>query len=180
MNPQRAATANILGALALAVAGQLDTTEVSAGHAGSDTAALSALDQFLDRPNVSRLCSVLGLSHSGTVRLLDRLGALGLVTRRSGVDGRTRAVTLTPQGRRAARRAAQSRAAYLDALLNDLSLSEIRTLHGLLARLMSQVVTSKYGGAWICRRCDLRACGRDEGTCPAANAAAIKYPSTTT
>lgn len=40
---------------------------------------------------------------------------------------------------------------------------------------MGQVVQHKRGGAWICRMCNLQACGRAEGNCPAANAAAIKY-----
>ena len=37
------------------------------------------------------------------------------------------------------------------------------------------VVTGKDGGAWICRQCDLAACERATGRCPAANAAAAKY-----
>jgi hypothetical protein len=40
---------------------------------------------------------------------------------------------------------------------------------------MGQIVQHKQGGAWICRMCDLQACGRGAGNCPAANAAAIKY-----
>ena len=174
MSAARAATANVLGALALAIADQLDA---SSGARGGDSpaSALSALHQFLDKPSVTRLRDVLGLTHSGTVRLLERLAGAGLVTRGSGPDGRTRAVQLTARGRRAAQTAADRRAAYLDAVLDGLTPSEQQTLHELLARLMSQVVNLKDGGPWICRRCDVRACGRPDGNCPAATAATLKY-----
>lgn len=175
MSAERAATANVLGALALAVADQLPADPVPAGRTDSAAAALSALDQFLDRPTVDRLRQVLGLTHSGAVRLVDRLTAAGLVERGSGADGRSRAVRLTAAGRRAARRVAGRRAAYLDALLAGLSAEETRTLHELLGRVLAQVVRHKDGGPWICRRCDLQACGRPAGHCPAANAAAAKY-----
>ena len=175
MSVPRAATANVLGALALAIADQLDATVSPASGGDSATAALSALDQFLEKPNVTRMRDVLGLTHSGTVRLLERLAAAGLVTRGSGPDKRTRSVQLTTRGRRAARSAADQRAAYLEAVLDGLTPSETQTLHDLLSTLMSQVVNIKDGGAWICRRCNLRACGRPEGQCPAAIAAAHKY-----
>jgi rubrerythrin len=42
---------------------------------------------------------------------------------------------------------------------------------------MANVVDRKDRGAWICRLCDLGACGRAEGHCPAASAAAAKYRS---
>ncbi|HKT04915.1 MAG TPA: hypothetical protein VJT31_35825, partial [Rugosimonospora sp.] len=59
--------------------------------------------------------------------------------------------------------------------LDGLTAAERATLHQLLGRVMAGVVRDKEGGAWICRLCDLRACGRDEGHCPTANAAAAKY-----
>lgn len=179
MSASRAATANVLSALALVITDQLDAAALPAGGGGSATAALSALDQFLDKSSVSSLRDVLGLTHSGTVRLLERLDVAGLVTRGNGPDGRTRSVRLTSRGRRSARRAAEQRAAFLDAVLDGLTPTEVQTLHGLLARLMTEVVNLKEGGAWICRRCDLHACGRSEGHCPAATAAAHKYGLTT-
>jgi len=41
----------------------------------------------------------------------------------------------------------------------------------MLGRMMRNVVYAKSGGAWICRMCDLAACGRAQGRCPAVNAA---------
>lgn len=175
MSAERTATANVLGAVALAVAAQTLAAIPTGGRSDSAAAALSALYQFLDRPTVDQLCQVLGLTHSGGVRLVDRLADAGLVERRPGADRRSRSVRLTAAGRRAARRVSDRRIAYLTSLLADFSPAEIRTLHDLLGRVMGQVVQQKQGGAWICRMCDLQACGRAAGNCPAASAAAAKY-----
>lgn len=171
-----AGEANALGAFALVVADQISAA--AAGAAGQSTtgaAALAALAQFLDRPSLDHLHEVLGLTPSGTVRLIDRLEAEGLVARSPGPDGRTRSVVLTTRGRRIAQRVAAARAAVLEPLVADLSSTERDALRGLLSRMMTSVVATKEGGAWTCRLCDIAACGRNAGRCPAANAAAVKY-----
>jgi DNA-binding MarR family transcriptional regulator len=166
--------ANLLGALALIVTDRTTDAIVAAGGQ-SDTAAaaLSALHHFLDRPTIDRLRQVLGLTPSGTVRLVDRLAAVGYVTRDAGPDGRSRAVVLTDEGRRAAERIEAARSAVLEHALADLSPAERAALHGLLGKMMATIVRDKTDGVrWICRLCDLASCGRDEGACPTANAAA--------
>ena len=173
---RRAATANVLGAVALAVADQIAVTVTPpGGRSDSASAALSALYHFPGRPTVDRLGQVLGLTHSGAVRLVDRLADAGLVERTPGADRRSRSVRLTAAGRRTAHRVSDRRIAYLTSLLADFSTAETGALRELLGRVMSRVVQYKRGGAWICRMCDLQACGRDAGNCPAANAAALKY-----
>jgi DNA-binding MarR family transcriptional regulator len=167
---------NLLGALALLIADQMDAAVgPAAGGSRSAAAALAALHGFLDRPTIDELRRVLGLTPSGAVRLVDRLTGAGLVARGPGTDQRSRTVTLTPAGRRAAARVTAARAAVLERALGDLSPNQRRALHGLLGKVMAGMVRGKDGGAWICRLCDLPACGRDEGRCPAANAAAVKY-----
>jgi DNA-binding MarR family transcriptional regulator len=171
----RAATANVLGAVALAVAGQIPVAVTpDGGRSDSAAAALSALYHFLGHPTVDQLGQVLGLTHSGAVRLVDRLADAGLVERGPGSDRRSRSVRLTAAGRRAAQRVSERRIAYLTSLLADFSATETGTIHELLGRVMGQVVHHKQGGAWICRMCDLQACGRAAGNCPAAHAAANK------
>jgi DNA-binding MarR family transcriptional regulator len=172
----RGGEANVLGALALLIADQTAAAvAAAAGGSGSAAAALSALHHFLDRPTIDMLRQVLGLTPSGAVRLVDRLAEAGLVSRGPGADGRSRTVSLTPDGRRAAARVTSARAAVLDRALDGLSAGDRRTLNLLLGQVMAGLVRNKEGGAWICRLCDLRACGRDEGRCPAANAAAARY-----
>ncbi|MEV4620863.1 MarR family transcriptional regulator [Asanoa sp. NPDC049573] len=174
--------ANLLGAVSLAltdaaagaVAAASDGTAAVAGNPTA-AAALSALLHFLHRPSIDQLRRVLGLTPSGTVRLVDRLAEAGLVTRGPGGDGRSRSVALTPAGRAAAERLSAARAATLRSALAGLSPAERSTLDGLVGKVMAGIVAEKDGGAWLCRLCDLAACGRDEGHCPTANAAAAKY-----
>jgi len=172
--------ANLLGAFALAVADRTAAAVAVAGErdvAGNPTAAaaLSALLHFLDRPSIDQLRQVLGLPPSGAVRLVARLSDAGLVTRGPGDNGRSRSVTLTPAGRTAAERLLAARAESLRSALSALSPAERSTLDELLGRVMAGIVHEKDGGAWLCRLCDLTACGRDTGACPTANAAAAKY-----
>lgn len=107
--------------------------------------------------------------------MVDRLVEAGLVTRGPGPDGRSRSLSLTPAGRRAAKRIATARAGVLQSALDRLSASQRRSLAPLLDALVESVVADKDGGAWICRLCDLDACERAAGHCPAANAAAARF-----
>lgn len=168
--------ANLLGALALVITDQTaQAAAAAAGQSVSAAAALSALHHFLDRPTLDQLHKVLGLTPSGVVRLVDRLADAGLVTRGTGDDGRSRSVVLTDAGKRVAQKITAARATLLSSMLDELSPAERETLHSLMSRVMAGVVRSKEGGAWICRLCNLDACGRASGHCPAANAAAAKY-----
>ena len=168
--------ANLLGALALVITDQTaQAAAAAAGQSVSAAAALSALHHFLDRPTLDQLRKVLGLTPSGAVRLVDRLAEAGLVTRGTGDDRRTRPVVLTDAGKRMAHQITVARAALLSSALEGLSPAERQTLHALMSQVMASIVQSKEGGAWICRLCDLEACGRAAGHCPAANAAAAKY-----
>lgn len=171
----RGQTDNLLGALALSVVDRLSIVADAAGHSVTTATALSALTQFLDGASIDRLRDVLGLSHSGTVRLVDRLVEDGLVERLPGPDARSRSVALTPAGRQAARRICAEREAVLHQLTGALDTQQRRQLQTLLSTMLAAVVATKDGGAWICRLCDLTACGRPEGRCPTAKAAAAKY-----
>jgi len=169
-------TANLLGALALAISDRTTAAVTGvAGNSATAAAALSALDQFLDRPTIDRLRQVLGLTPSGTVRLVDRLEEEGHVTRGPGTDGRSRSVALTRKGKRTAARIAAARTGVLTESLGGLSTAELSTLHGLLGRVMAAYVRTNLDHpgeqGWICRLCDLNACGRAAGHCPTANTA---------
>jgi DNA-binding MarR family transcriptional regulator len=171
------AGANVLGALALIVTDRTDDAiAAAAGQSVTAAAALSALHHILDRPTVDAMGRVLGLTPSGAVRLVDRLAAAGYVTRGPGVDGRSRSVSLTRKGQRAAARVSAARTNILATALSGLSTVERGQLHGLLGRVLGALVTEKVGtapgqGGWTCRLCDTAACGRPSGACPAANAA---------
>ena len=172
--------ANVLGALAGTVTDQtVAAMSLAAGRAtrGSTTAlaALSAMAEFLDSPTVDGVRQVLGLTPSGAVRLIDRLAADGLVVRGPGADGRSRSVRLTAAGRTAADDLARARRAVLVTMLSGFSPDELAAMEGLLARLMRNAVYAKTGGPWICRLCDLTACDRAGGHCPAHTAALARF-----
>jgi len=186
-----ARTANVLGALALVVTDRMEAAIAAAtGLSATAAAAVSALHQFLDQPSIDKLRDVLGLTPSGAVRLVDRLAAAGLVVRSAGADGRSRAVTLTPTGRRTATRIETARAAALRDILGEPAESELAGLDTALSRLIDGAVrgnlerrSSVRGGppnpGWTCRLCDLGACERSAGACPTANAAATYLSATT-
>jgi DNA-binding MarR family transcriptional regulator len=169
---------NLLGALSLSVADRTsDAVGDAAGQSETAAIALSALHQFLDRPSVGLLRQVLGLTPSGTVRLLDRLQDAGYVTRRPGRDGRSVSVHLTAAGRRAAERVAASRAEVLEEALSPLSPAERGAFEDALSRVLPGLIRGPGATRWMCRLCDMTACGREEGNCPVARAARERYAS---
>src|SRR5580698_9053383 len=124
MSPRRSSrqhAANALGALSLVVADRMNAAiEPIAGLGPSAPAALAALHEFLDGGSVTQLSSVLGLTHSGAVRLVDRLADQGLVERVGAPDGRAVSVVLTRGGRGTAERILQARQKSLTSALSAL------------------------------------------------------------
>jgi DNA-binding MarR family transcriptional regulator len=170
-------TGNLLGALALVIADRTaDATGEAAGSSESAAAALSALLHFLDGPSVDLLRQVLGLTSSGTVRLVDRLEEAGYVRRGPGRDGRSTSVALTAAGRRAAARISAARAGVLDDSLGVLSAAERQEFETLMAKVLAGLIRGPGAVRWLCRMCDTVACGREEGRCPVANAVRDRYP----
>jgi DNA-binding MarR family transcriptional regulator len=177
-SPPPGHTGNLLGALSLSIADRTsDTLESVAGPSGTAAIALSALDQFLDDPTIDHLRRVLGLTPSGTVRLVDRLEEAGYVARHPGHDARTVTVRLTQAGRRAAKRVTVARGRLLERALADLDDEERETFDALLARVLVGLMRGPGATRWMCRLCDMTACGRDDGHCPVANAARERWGS---
>jgi DNA-binding MarR family transcriptional regulator len=181
-DPSVGRLANVVGAWTLAVADRLTAAAATAaGRGGQAPAALVALHEFAAGSTIDKLREVLGISHSTTVRLVDGLVADGHVTRshHSG-DRRSVALTLTPAGRRAARRILAARHEVLHAALEGLSEQQRRSLMRLAETLTGNLVDLKLdergrpnapASGWLCRLCDFDACGRPEGLCPAAQRA---------
>jgi DNA-binding MarR family transcriptional regulator len=168
--------ANIFGALSLVVADQLaDALAQAAGRSESAAAALSALLHFLDRPSVDRLAQVLGLTSSGTVRLVDRLEESGHVGRGAGTDGRTAALTLTEQGRLVAAAVSDARAAVLAQAIGVLSPAERDVFEQLAGKVLVGMMRGPGAVRWICRLCDIGVCRGADGGCPLGNAARQRY-----
>jgi len=158
---------NALGALALEVARRVQEAGEAAGpHGASAPAALVALHGLTGGQSIDALRRVVGLTHSGAVRLVDRLSAAGLVERRVGADGRAVALQLTPEGRRAARRVLTRREAALETVLAPLTARERAELARLGERVLAGLTDGQEDRRRICRLCDVEACGRDCPTRP--------------
>jgi len=154
-------TANLLGAIAVALADELQAAAAAvAGHGASGPAALVLLGDLAGGATIEELRRALGLTHSGTVRLVDRLVAGGLVERRVGGDARSVSLHLSPSGRRTARRVLAARETALERALIALEPRQRVQLDGLLATLRRELEAPRRR---VCRLCDTAACGR----CPA-------------
>lgn len=167
---------NLLASLSLNLAEECTISlEHASGLRGSAATALLALEEFLGDAHVARLADVLGLTHSGAVRLVTQLEAEGLAERRPGADRRRIEVRLTPLGHRRAAAARAARDAVIVETTDGLDAEEGAVLEGLLDRLVGSRVAARVqrrragdpGGAWWCRTCDFGACGRPDGRCPA-------------
>lgn len=91
---------NIFGAFALMISD--DIVRASSSRAPEAGPAASALALLAHKPGLSiRMLAIgVGLSHAGTVRLVDRLVSEGLIERREhSTDGRARSLYLTPTGK---------------------------------------------------------------------------------
>ena len=132
---------------------------------------------FLDRPTVDLLRQVLGLTSSGTVRLVDRMAESGYVRRGPGPDGRSTSISLTGAGRAAAEQVAAARTGVLLAALGGLSPAERETLRELMSKLLAGLIRGPGAVRWMCRLCDTGVCRGAEGGCPVGNAARERYMS---
>jgi DNA-binding MarR family transcriptional regulator len=164
-----ARTANLLGALVVALDDDI-TAAISAAtdHGAAFPAALVSI-HWQPGSTIEALRRKLGLSHSGTVRLLDRLEADGSIERRAGKDGRSVSLALSDKGRRQVRSILASRRRVLAKTLERLSPGERRTLAGLLETMLGEVTRDRTHADRICRLCDEGACSLAD--CPVEAAA---------
>jgi DNA-binding MarR family transcriptional regulator len=171
---------NLLASLSLNLAEQgQQALERASGLTGTAATALLALEEFLDGAHVGRIAEVLGLTHSGAVRLVTQLERDGLAERHEGDDRRRVEVRLTTRGRRRSRQARAARDEVISSASSGLTVKERQTLEALLDKLVGAQVARRMEqrkaeelGAWWCRTCDFTACGRPEGRCPAQLTAA--------
>lgn len=170
---------NLLGVSALALSDRIrEATEAAAGLTGAAPVALVALHQFLGGRSTEDLAQATGLTHSGAVRLVDRLVQAGLVERLPGRDGRSLSVVLTRAGRALSHKISEARAQAIESSIDGFGRDDRRVLVNLLETLVATLTAQRLDdrvrgralGAWLCRMCDFSSCGRPQGRCPAAKA----------
>jgi DNA-binding MarR family transcriptional regulator len=157
MNPIR--DRNVFGAFALMVGDNIVSAASSfAPEAGPAAAALALLDH---EPGLSirTLAAGVGLSHAGTVRLVDRLVSEGLVERRDhATDGRTKSLHLTAAGEKASAAVLKARDKVLARALATLSADELATLTSLSERVLRACLRDVDHAYHICRLCGYASC----------------------
>lgn len=162
---------NLLGTLALAVSDRLRSAcAEEAGSGGEAPAGLVAVATFLSGGSIEELSRALGLSHSATVRLVDKLEAQKLVRRESGEDQRSVALVATDRGLHRTKRVLAARGSVLEGLLAPLSEAERVELTRLHEKLLAGLVVDGMAPTRICRLCDADGCGHESGRCPVTEA----------
>ncbi|MDQ2748009.1 MAG: hypothetical protein M3Y44_00510 [Actinomycetota bacterium] len=179
--------ANLLGALATGLTDNVDACAAAAELDRTAAVALVALLDFTPSGSVQMLSQIVGLTHAGGVRLVNRLVQGEYVARTPGDDARSIRVQLTSKGRRKALQLRKHRESAITAAIAGLTEQQrddlTRACELLITNLTDQRLTQRArdtplpGGA-LCRMCDFTACGRPEGQCPAACAAANVGPRT--
>jgi len=151
-------TANLLGALALALADRIKQAADAPVGRGSETPA--AISEIGHAPGltIDLLARSLRLSHAGAVRLVDRLEADGLVERRAAQDGRAVALFLTRAGKQRRKVILARRRAALDTVLEHLTRDEQRELSRLARKLLVRLPAGEADALSICRLCDEQTC----------------------
>ena len=162
-------TANLLGALALALTDRMtEETQTRAMHGAAAPAAVVSIgvDPGL---SVGALAQTVGLTHSATVRLVDRLARDGLVERRGGMDGRSVGLRLTRRGAARRRAILKGRHQILSEALAVLPAGDQAALTPLIEALLGAMTRDRRQADHMCRLCDEDIC--PEATCPVESAA---------
>ena len=152
-------TENVIGAMALGLADAvIRETENQAPEKGQAAAAIALLRHEPSMP-IEQMRRALGLSHSATVRLIDRLVTDDLVVRRPGVsDRRAVALHLTEAGETSCNAILSSRFARIAKALECFDPLEKETFRLLTEKFLSNFVEDLDHAYSVCRLCDLSAC----------------------
>jgi MarR family transcriptional regulator, negative regulator of the multidrug operon emrRAB len=155
---------NLLGALVTAVNDRMQwQAEKAIGLGGQMPAALVTIGHNYGE-SVEFLSGILQMSHSGCVRLVDKLDELGLIERRPGRDRRSLSLYLTPKGRELKREVLRARREALNSVFETLDGQQQKDLVGLLEVMLKAMTHCKSDADIICRLCEEQTCAQSH--CP--------------
>ena len=150
---------NLLGALGTNIASGIESEVAALGSRSlSHESALVAIRNHPDN-GIDVLSKVLGLTHSGTVRLINTLEGEGLVERkRSGDDARAVVLRVTPKGRSRANTVLQAREHVTAHIFQSLNEKQKKAIVPALESMLSAMTQDISGARRICRLCDESIC----------------------
>lgn len=155
---QLSRSSNLLGAFVIAVHDQmLARIEAELGLGGQAAAALVVIG-FNQGRSVDFLSGALMLSHSGCVRVVDKLEEAGLVQRREGKDKRVVALYLSAAGQRRMQVVLRTRSKYLDGLMQSLDPRQQQQFSATIETLLTAMTSCNEHAEAMCRYCDEAAC----------------------
>jgi MarR family transcriptional regulator, negative regulator of the multidrug operon emrRAB len=163
-------TANLLAATARLIDDAVQASLLRELPFGASAPA--ALISIAHQPDLSieDLRQILAITHSGTVRLVDRLETDELVTRiRTGQ--RAVKLRLTPRGRRTLRKLEAARLAAVATIATALPDAAQAQLEELLSQILAAQTHSHGDLQRICRLCSFDACQTTHRACPVDRAA---------
>lgn len=111
--------------------------------------------------SIRDIATMFGLSHSGAVRVIDRLEAANDVVREVGADRRNVALHLSEQGRARARQLLRAQMSLIDQRLASLSQRDASRLAGILEQLLDGAAQDRLQAWRLCRNCDHGRCRGD-------------------
>jgi MarR family transcriptional repressor of emrRAB len=154
---------NLLGALAVGLGDRIAAaTEETVGESATTVAALATVAQ-VPGSSIEELRHTLGLSHSATVRVVDRLAVRGLVDRRPGARGPAVAIAPTAAGSRLAGRVLDVRHRVAQEVAGEALPGDLTAA---LETLLDRLTVDPQTGHRICRLCDFATCPQER--CPVA------------
>ncbi len=166
MNKARAV--NLLGAFVDAVYRRVEVKiNTDQGMGGEAPAAIVMIGTNPER-TLDFLARALELSHSGTVRLVDKLERERLVERRACADKRAVALVLTERGSRRMRSILRARRECLETVFETLSAREQGQLTRSVEVMLASITGSDQEAECICRLCEEAAC--PQRRCPVTQA----------
>jgi DNA-binding MarR family transcriptional regulator len=158
--------ANTFAALAVTISDRVQLRIFERFELGPSAAA--ALVILGRRPQyIESLSRQVALSHSATVRLVDRLEDAGLARRGPGSDARRVGLRLTAAGRRRADAILAERAQVVSELLESLGAADRRALAEVVELLLEELAEDWTEGMHMCRLCDIPFC-EQKAPCPVA------------
>jgi DNA-binding MarR family transcriptional regulator len=131
--------------------------ESAIGMGGQVPAALVTIGHNYGE-SVEFLSGILQMSHSGCVRLVDKLDEQGLIERRPGKDKRSLSLYLTPKGRELKRDVLRARRAALNSAFETLNEQQQVHFVELVEVMLTAMTRCKNDADIICRLCEEQAC----------------------
>ncbi len=150
---------NLFGALALGVSDRVRWEALDETALGGEASAALVVIGHTPDLSIDQLGRVLGLSHPGTVRLVDRLTSANLAQRKvSPLDRRTAALSLTPTGRKQRSVVLKRRSAALKAMLSVVSAEDRGVLERVADAMLKTLPHDAASALSVCRYCNERQC----------------------